>query len=263
MDFERAFFFLRKPRTIQRIVILKSNGGFFANKTWYKNTACKKSVHYLVSTDCRIVQMVEEADVAVFDKPNVNDISVSIEVEVTGGITEKQYLCISELVDGIVERWGIPLADTHITSLGFEPGEFDVNKLIILLKPVDIPVNEQIETLNQEALGSQALLKLIKSNLIGFFKDETRIVGMFIADETVRRKFGRDYGFNLVDSTDLLSLNRSIKEYEDQSVLINELKEELAIQYEINAKQAQRIFRQQLLPNMIRKLKEYLISVKR
>lgn len=255
MEFDKAFFFLRESRLIKRVEIIKSSQSFAGARQWYKNTACTKSTHYLIGIDGRTIQMVQDEDIARQSDKEKDKVTIYIEVCIDpNGVTQKQYQEIASVVDTVINRWGIPLSSEFITSSGFEKSQFDVNMLLLLLKPVEIKTDNSPEQLNQSALSSKVVLDAIKNGL-SFYRDDERAIGLFVAPEELRRKLGREHGFTRVDSVDLVGLNTEVKKYTNQISRIKELEADISLQEKIIADQAKRIKRLEVIGRIIRYFK--------
>lgn len=108
----------RTARTIDRIVIHSTEGGFAGSVRWLQNRRSRGSAHYVVSRRGQIVQLVSTSDVAWHaGNRRVNRRSIGIEHEGWSrrvGFTPAQYRASARLVAYLAHRFGIPLDREHV-----------------------------------------------------------------------------------------------------------------------------------------------------
>jgi N-acetylmuramoyl-L-alanine amidase len=107
-----------RRRPISAIVIHYTAAmGIDGTIDWFQRPESKVSAHYVVGRDGRVVQMVQDGDVAwhagrsmLNEEPNVNGFSIGIELVGTAdsGFTDKQMASLYALIEALVATYKIP-----------------------------------------------------------------------------------------------------------------------------------------------------------
>lgn len=147
---------------VDLIVIHVSEGDASSVVSWFNNPAAKVSAHYLVRSDGKILQFVDEDDTAwhagrVYrpsarlvlgrapSNPNVYSIGIEHEGDGTHELTDAQRAASVALIADICRRRHIPVDRDHIIGhreifIGKTcPGAIDVSRLVAAAKEAGAP----------------------------------------------------------------------------------------------------------------------------